>query len=536
MLSIRSRVTAWAVYGLSAVVLALCYSSSASAQTMKTSSRASSAAAKARTGTLTVGMLQDSQSLDPALTLPPVYDFFGYDTLIHRESDGGYVADLATSWRFVGKGNKRFQLTLRKGAKFDDGTRLTPRSVVASLDAFLKTPGPALSYAGPVGHVKAVGKDTVEIDYKSPVPFAFAVKSLTQDYNFGMIIGPKGLANPKSLETSTDGVGEYKLVASATTPGTQYTYAPNPAYFNQSAIKFAKVVLKPIVNPASRLSAAESGQIDWAHSMPPTDTPAAKKAGLNVSSGEDGLPALLLEGRTSGPLANQKVRQAIEYAMPRAQLLKALYGGGGFATSSMGIKGQQGYNPSDPNPYPYNPTKAKQLLTAAGYPNGFTIAALDSGAIDPNGALAQAAASALSAVGITMQITTNDGTLAQLLAAIMSKQYPIIVFPQRPIDIFSQVTQQMEPGSIGDAWGLVDPTLNALVTKAASAPTLAGQNAGFEKVTARVDQLAWVVPIAVTDVTQYTSKTISNVPSTYETIDPDPVSPITASNWEPASK
>jgi hypothetical protein len=53
----------------------------------------------------------------------------------------------------------------------------------------------------------------------------------------------------------------------------------------------------------------------------------------------------------------------------------------------------------------------------------------------------------------------------------------------------------------------------------------------MQKVTARLDQLAWVVPIAITNVAQITRPTVKNVPSTYKTVDPDPVSPVTGDNW-----
>jgi ABC-type transport system substrate-binding protein len=145
--------------------------------------------------------------------------------------------------------------------------------------------------------------------------------------------------------------------------------------------------------------------------------------------------------------------------------------------------------------------------------------------------LGQAVASALSQIGITLKIDTNNGTFAQLLGSILSRQYPVVVFSQRPSDIYTLIQQGLLPGGPANAFKLTDPTLNQLIAAASAAPTLAGQDAGMQKVTARLDQLAWVVPIAITNVAQFTRPTVKNVPSTYKTVDPDPVSPVTGDNW-----
>ena len=70
------------------------------------------------------------------------------------------------------------------------------------------------------------------------------------------------------------------------------------------------------------------------------------------------------------PFANKKVRQAVEYAINREELAKAITLGLGEASYQMAPPGAAVYDP-DYKGRPYDPEKAKQLLAEAGYPDGF---------------------------------------------------------------------------------------------------------------------------------------------------------------------
>jgi peptide/nickel transport system substrate-binding protein len=266
-----------------------------------------------------------TSSVNPAKGPVAAYEYYAYDPVIYETPDGRDVPDLATTWGYVGTGNTTFEFTLRKGMTFADGTPVTATAVKNSLDYFLKADGPNISYAGPVKSISVVSESTVRITYSSPYPDA--VDSLTQDRNFGLIIGPAGLADPASLETTSDGVGHYNLDASQTTPGNVYTFTPDRHYFNQDAIKYAKVQLKPMTDPAARLAALQSGQIQFAQRIPSTNAATAKSAGKKIVQGSGGLSVLVLEDRDGAPLNNQKVRQALQHAIDRDSIVKAIYGG-----------------------------------------------------------------------------------------------------------------------------------------------------------------------------------------------------------------
>lgn len=60
----------------------------------------------------------------------------------------------------------------------------------------------------------------------------------------------------------------------------------------------------------------------------------------------------VLENRGSGPMADVRVRQAISYAVPREDIVKAVFGGQGTATGSVGVPSLLGYKEGNEKLYP----------------------------------------------------------------------------------------------------------------------------------------------------------------------------------------
>src|SRR5690349_19393935 len=92
-------------------------------------------------GTLTVALGFPPQSLNPGADGnggQNIVQWLSYEPLIRANSDGTFSAGLASSWKYVGTGNKQFEMTIRSGAKFSDGTAVDAAAVAASLNYFLK--------------------------------------------------------------------------------------------------------------------------------------------------------------------------------------------------------------------------------------------------------------------------------------------------------------------------------------------------------------------------------------------------------------
>lgn len=101
-------------------------------------------------------------------------------------------------------------------------------------------------------------------------------------------------------------------------------------------------------------------------------------------------------------LANVKVRQAIAYAVNRADIIQVL-GGPEVAPPLTHILPPSILGSQDNDPYPYNPDKAKQLLADAGFASGLTLKFLYRNASEGSSKTFATVQQDLSKVGITVQ-------------------------------------------------------------------------------------------------------------------------------------
>jgi peptide/nickel transport system substrate-binding protein len=476
--------------------------------------------------TLYLQFVGPPQSLSPGdgsnLTSAFFYSL-DYDPLIYDEPNGTFGPDLATSWSYVGTGNKTFQLTLRSGVHFTDGTALTADAVKNSLEYVKGTGEGQSSLLTNLTSVDVTGPMTVVLHFSAPTPDLPFL--LSQDEVVGDIIGPQGLAHPSSLDTSSDGAGAYKLDFSQTVTNSQYTYVPNPSYWDQKAIHFGSIVIKVITAPTSVVAAMQSSQVQYGVVDPRT---AAGLAGSNIRIVD--IPATWWSldladrsGQVSKPLSDVRVRQALNYAINRATIANALYGKYGQALDEIAVPGTNAYVPSDASYYTYDPAKAKQLLAAAGYPNGFTLSAMDWSLLDPNNEVAQSVASELAAVGVKVTIT-NVTNPTQFGTDSLSKKYPAIFFPPLSENMDEAAVQLFTPNTPLDPFSSKNAQLSTMLNTAAADPPSQAA-ALYQQVQTQVQQQAWFVPIATDPSISLFSPDLGNATVTAANPDADPVNP-----------
>jgi peptide/nickel transport system substrate-binding protein len=340
------------------------------------------------------------------------------------------------------------------------------------------------------------------------------------------------LADQKGLATYTDGAGPYVFDASDSVSGGNQVYVPDKYYFNQAAIKYGKVVIEPITSNSSELAAAQSGQVLVDVNLTGSQMSTARSAGMQIVTQPAGdADNLVLEKTTSGPLANPKVREAIEYAMPRSQILSAVFADAGITTSSNSQDGFAGYDAFDVGLYPYDVTRAKALLSQADYSNGFSLTVLTGLGTTPT--FAEAVSVALKAIGINVSITNNTGGFPQFAAAAATRQYTALALTTPAQSIYTTLKSAMLPGQTENLWGATDSALTSDLVAAATGSTVAAQNAALREVTDRLDHLAWIVPIAVTASYAAVASGVHNVAATNNSqlIVVDPFSPETSQSW-----
>ncbi len=312
---------------------------------------------------------------------------------------------LATRWRYVGDGNRVFELTLREDARFSDGTPVNARAVKTWIDYLVESRAPLLSgLIGEVTSVEAVDEFTVRINLGVPKPgMAFALSNDAPFTTLGYVEAPSCVARPERLRTETCGAGPYMLDKAQTVAGDTYTFVPNPHYYDKSRVHFNKVVVKAIPQPSSMLQALQTGQVQIAEGTAVT-ADAAKSAGFDLVTIPERnlLYALDVGGQKAGPLANVMVRQALNYAIDREAIAKTIFNG--YATPSTEFESSDGMDGSYQDYYRYDPEKAKELLARAGYPDGFTLEAqVSDETATPGVAQTQAIAKYWDAIGVKLK-------------------------------------------------------------------------------------------------------------------------------------
>jgi peptide/nickel transport system substrate-binding protein len=490
----------------------------------------SGAATAARSASLAVQFAGPPISLNPALGGnggSSVYTALDYDPLIYLSGSGQFVPDLASSWRFVGRYHRAFEMTLRSGVKFSDGSRLTARAVVNSMKYFMKAGGQLVGNVGSIDSITAPNAHTVLIKYKTANPDAPG--TMDQFYGIGEIIGPKGLASPTSLLTSSDGTGQYVYDNSASTTNSTYTYKRNPGYFNTSAQHFNQVQVKVIGDPSAVLSAMQTNQIQFAGGAPNT-LAAAQSAGLKIFKQPFFQWELIIPWKNNvvPQLNNPLVREAIGYALNRQAIARAIGASVTTPATEVTMSKADGYVKG--SGYTYDLAKAKQLMSQAGYGSGFTVPVVTESLIDVNTTISQALTQSLAAIGIKTQMTVVSTGIGQFATAAQSGQYGIVIFPGAGTDMYQVANQLLPPGIFNPAHLPTPPAIAQTLSKAYGADG-AAQTKLYQKADKQLDALnSWIPGVLVLS-PNYVSSKLENVTESFLNPNPLPVGPTSALSW-----
>ena len=449
--------------------------------------------------TLTIISTAPPRSLDPGAASVGGDNFFvnlAYDTLLRVDDKGAIQPDLATKWGFVGEGNKVFEMTIRSGVKFADGTDLTADAVAKSLD-YIRTKGRHGQWMSSVTAIEATDAATVRITMSAPNPVL--PQLLSQIQMMGSVISAKGLADPKQLGTQTFGAGPYVLDTAQTASDDHYTFTANPNYWDQSKVQWKKVVIKVVANPESALNTVTTGQADLLQ-ISANQADSAKKAGLTIVQNPLQIIGVLLadrDGKLAKPLADVRVRQALNYAIDRDAITKAVFGDYAKPTDQMSLPGLDGFAQDYDQHYTYDVAKAKQLMAEAGYANGFSLKAEVTTLLSMDKA-PMAVFEQWKAIGVTVDVTT-DTTSAGYSANSSSTNFSAYGYLYGGLPTYLLALDWMLPEQTHfNPFGTSDEKLTGLLDKAAAASDADRPALYQDAMRYFVDQ-AWAVPVARTD-------------------------------------
>lgn len=443
--------------------------------------------------TLHVGESSGPTSIDPTKGGGESKTFFepAYDPLIYMAADGSLQPRLATSWRYLGDQNRAFEIKLRNGVLFSDGTRLNAAAVKANIEYASKAGTQVSPFLAAISDVQIVDDLTVHLALSQPHPLLPLLFS--QEYFAGDMISPKAIASPAQLANRTFGAGQYVLQTGSTIAGDHYTYTKNAKYWNPDAIHYDTVVVKVLPNEDTALAALKTGQVDAVHGSYAIAA-GAKAAGMKIDASPSIVMGIQLndrDGKLCRPLKDVRVRRALNYAVDRTKLASAVFGSFGIPTEQPAAPDQDGYNST--NVYRYDPAQARQLLAAAGYAHGFTLPVVISTGNPYGTNLLQAMAAQFAQIGVNMTINTKDQSqffpsLGSYPASIMGWGVAPIYFMGRNLWLKDAVGMNPFRSS--------DPVIEDLDKRAAAASETSRADLDRQIVRRLVDQ-GWFVPVVL---------------------------------------
>jgi peptide/nickel transport system substrate-binding protein len=314
-------------------------------------------------GSLSIALADEPSTLDPQAQLDgnerAITDNV-YETLLRRDPKTNELTPHLATELPTEVNPTTWQFKLRTGVKFTDGETFDATSAAFSINRVIDPKYNSAQgdfYEGITG-AKAIDPTTLEVTTAEPDPLLPA-----RMYGLKMM-APEAAAKP-DVTTAPVGTGPYKMTKY--TRGQEIDLVRNDDYWGPKP-SIDKVSVRFLPEAGSRASALKAGEVDLA-----TVIPAEQTGGLPQVLSREGLefPVFRLL-TTSGPLADPRVRQALNYAVDKDAIAKDLYGGYAEVAKCQPLsKAQVGYNDSL-EAYPYDPEKAKALLKEAGY-NGETV-------------------------------------------------------------------------------------------------------------------------------------------------------------------
>lgn len=385
-----------ALVAVLALVLGACGGSSGD-------SDGASAGAVDKNATLNVGFPVPALPLDPQKAASDLavfpYASLLYDRLTQIKAGPKVEPMIATKWEFAADGMS-VDFTLRDDVTFSDGAKLDAAAVKASLDRAISDPASTVAPRFEmVKSVDAVDATTVKITTNrkaADLPYVLAGAA-------GAIISPKALNN-KDLDKKPVGSGPYTLKELKL--GQSATFERRDGYWNPEDGLAKTIKIVTLTDSNAQVNALRSGQVDMILSKPGQPKFGNDYVHYTYPAGAGW--SLFLNTKASKPLADVKVRQALNYAVDRKGIIDSLLAGQCEANVQPLAKGTVGYVDSPPIEYTHDVAKAKQLLADAGYADGFSIDLLVGAGLTPQGEIATALQAQLAEIGVKVKIDEQD--------------------------------------------------------------------------------------------------------------------------------
>lgn len=317
-------------------------------------------------GSVVVGIQQDIDSLDPhkataAGTKEILFNIF--EGLVKPDENGNLICAVASDYK-ISEDFLVYTFTLRDNVKFHNGNAVTAEDVKYSLERVsgLLDGTPLISTLKTIQSVDIIDEKTVQVTVGSA--------NTELIYSFVAAIIPAG--SGEEAASAPVGTGPFSYVSYKPQEG--IILKKNPDYWQAGLPYLDEVNFKIVGSSETALLELQGGSIDIYAYLTDSQAQVLQDSFQIMSSPSNVVQALFLNNAAE-PLNNVKVRQAILYALDKDSINDFVGGGAGTIISSAMLPTMKDYYKDLNDAYgnKADVEKAKQLLTEAGYPNGFNL-------------------------------------------------------------------------------------------------------------------------------------------------------------------
>ena len=287
-----------------------------------------------------------------------------YEGLVRIDRNGDIVPQLAKSWK-VSDDGLTWTFTLREGVTFHDGSAFDAGDVVAKFERAID---PDSGHTHPE-YYEAIENVTGE---GNRVTFTLSKPASSLLYNLAR---PDSVIAPsEKLETQrSQPVGTGPFVFADYLEGSEVRLEKFEDYYVEGVPYLDSVTFRIIEDPNARFAALQAGDIDMigVAISPETAIQVQGNPDLKLTEGFNTTEITMALNNAREPLSNPLVRQAITHAVDKRTIVDGAMFGFGTPIGTHATPAEPYY--TDLEPYPYDPERARELLTEAGYPDGFTV-------------------------------------------------------------------------------------------------------------------------------------------------------------------
>ena len=347
------------------------------------------APASTSAATLRVGVSGDAATMDPhSQAVLNTYQLLMqvYEPLIGKGRKLEPVPALAIEWKLVDPTRWRFKL--RPNVKFHEGQVFTARDVAFTLKRAGQPSSNYRNYLDTLAKVEIVDDLTVDFVTTQPDPIfpekLSDIRMMSEAWS-----EQNGAGNPAQVGSQQsayaaiheNGTGPFRLIDRR--PNVRTTLARFEGWWGESDGNVTEYVYIPIVNGATRVAALVSGEIDIILDVPIQDIPRLEQNNnvrilqgpeirtlhIVLDQKSDELKSSSIKGKN--PFKDLRVRQALYQAIDIDSITNRIMRGFAIPAGIQVAPGINGYVKEYDTRLPYDQKAAKDLLVAAGYPDGF---------------------------------------------------------------------------------------------------------------------------------------------------------------------